>query len=199
VQEKNTSEYWRLIWDRFRAGDRQAFGILYNEYIDTLYAYGAKITADRSMLEDSIQDLFIDAYTYGRSLRQPEYLEFYLYKTLKRIIIRNIKEINRYKMTAEIADYFDLLFPVEESVDEENLVEERIQILRNEVRNLDSKRREILFLKFNSGLTYNEIALFLGQKPDTVKKQVYRVLVSLRGKITRPFMGLFLSCFRAIR
>jgi len=193
---KPDSSYWQMIWDRFRAGNRQAFETLYNEFIDSLYAYGAKITSDKSLIEDAIQDLFMDAYTYGKGLRQPEYLEFYLFKTLKRIIIRKLKESNRLKAAGEITDRFDLYFPVEESDLYEQELEEKIKILKKEVINLDSKKRELLFLKFNSGLSYIEIGKLLDLNPDTVKKQVYRLLASLREKISRSFMELFIFCFK---
>ncbi len=194
---KPDSSYWHMIWERFRSGDRQAFETLYNEFIDSLYTYGTKFTTDRLLVEDAIQDLFIDAYTYGKSLREPAYLEFYLFKTFKRIIIRKMKEAKRFRMAAEWTGQFDLAFPVEDTSEEEQSLDEKIRILKNEVSSLDSKRREMLFLKFNSGLTYNEIAQLLDLKPDAVKKQVYRLLASLREKISRPFMELFLLCFKS--
>src|SRR5690554_5020341 len=88
--------YWEQIWDRFKTGDRRAFEIIYNEYIDALFAYGSRITSHKALVEDAIQDLFLDVYTYGKRLRKPESLEFYLYKSLKRIIIRKLKEKYRF-------------------------------------------------------------------------------------------------------
>jgi RNA polymerase sigma factor (sigma-70 family) len=64
------------------------------------------------------------------------------------------------------------------------------------LENLDAKKRELLFLKFNSGLTYNEIGELLDCKPDTVKKQVQRILKFLRGKLGEDFMELFVVFFR---
>jgi RNA polymerase sigma factor (sigma-70 family) len=70
-------------------------------------------------------------------------------------------------------------------------VEEHLALLSKELGELDSKKRELLFLKFNSGLTYNEIGAMLECKPDTVKKQVSRVLRKLQSKIKKPAIGLF--------
>ena len=75
--------YWQLIWEKFRGGDRHAFESIYNEYIDVLYSYGFRITSDKSIISDAIHDLFVNVYTYSKSLHNPESLEFYLIKTLR--------------------------------------------------------------------------------------------------------------------
>ena len=183
-------EYWIFIWEKFRKGDRRAFETIYNEYVNVLFSYGCRITDDRALLHDSIQDLFIDIYTYSNSLRNPESLEFYLFKTLRNIIYRKLKEKNRFTHPEKIPEQFNLKFPVEETVIEDQ--EENLMLLQKEVQNLDSKKRELLFLKFNSGLTYNEMGKLLCINPDTAKKQVYRILKFLRGKLDKKIVGLFL-------
>jgi RNA polymerase sigma factor (sigma-70 family) len=184
--EKNISDkdYWKLVWDNFKAGDRTSFEIIYNEFADVLFAYGSRITSDKELLKDSIQDVFIDIYKYGSELRKPESLEFYLFKSLKRNIIRKIKEA---RLTEDMTS-FELKFNLEEEViPDEN---ERLLLLQKLVQSLDSSQRELLFLKFNGGLTYPEIGKLLNLKPDTVKKQVYRLLSYLRSEIGRDIIEL---------
>lgn len=182
MDHRGDKEYWQLIWDKFKAGDRSAFETIYNEFTDSLFAYGSKITADRLLLEDAIQDVFIDIYTYGKRLRQPEYLEFYLFKTLKRNVIRKLKENNRFSHSGDQIMPFQLVFPIEE-IDEKLLQEKRFQLLQKEINNLDAKKRELLFLKFNSGLTYFEIGNLLDISPESAKKQVQRLLKYFRNKL----------------
>jgi RNA polymerase sigma-70 factor (ECF subfamily) len=189
VYRTDEKEYWDLIWEKFRSGDRRAFETIYSEFVDALFAYGLKMTPHRALVEDAIQDTFLDVYHYGSRLRKPESLEFYLYKTLKRIIIKKLKEKYRFTHADDFVAQFDLKFPLEETELEE--MEEQTGMLKNELKNLDAKRRELLFLKFNSGLTYNEIGELLDCKPDTVKKQVHRILKLLRGKLGEDFLELF--------
>lgn len=181
--------YWGLIWEKFRAGDRTAFECIYNEYIDTLFAYGSRITNHRALLEDSIQDLFINIYTYGNKLRNPESLEFYLYKTLKRIIVRKLKEKYRFTHPDDFKEQFDLRFAIEDFP--EDVLDDQVALLQKELKNLDSKQRELLYLRFTSGLTYREIALLMDSTHDAVKKQVLRLLKRLQSKMNLQFMGLF--------
>ncbi len=180
--------YWQVIWNKFRDGDRKAFETIYNEFIDALYAYGTRLTSHRALVEDAIQDLFLDLYRYGSNLRKPESLEFYLYKTLRRIIIKKLKEKYRFSHPDHFTEQFDLIFPLEEMETED--LEGRIKILQKELVNLDAKKRELLFLKFNSGLTFNEMGALLDCKPDTVKKQVTRLLKKLQVKLKSQIVSL---------
>jgi RNA polymerase sigma factor (sigma-70 family) len=194
VHRADEKEYWQIIWEKFRAGDRRAFEVIYNEFVDSLFSYGSRITSHRALLEDGIQDLFLDVYTYGGALRKPESLEFYLYKTLKRIIIKKLKEKYRWAHPEAFMEHFDLKFPLEENLPEE--LDEHAGMLRKELETLDAGKRELLFLKFNTGLTYNEIGALVDCKPDTVKKQVNRLLNLLRKKLGEDFLNLFVMCVR---
>lgn len=182
--------YWQSIWDKFKSGDRKAFEIIYKEFIDVLFAYGSKLSSDKLMIEDSIQDLFLDIYTYNTKLRKIESLEFYLLKSLKRIIIRKLKEVNRFSHPEQ----FDLFFTFENEKGDQ--IEQKLEHLQNELKNLDAKKRELIFLKFNSGLTYVEIGKLLDMKPDTVKKQITRLLRYLRTDMEKEYLIPFLFlCF----
>jgi RNA polymerase sigma factor (sigma-70 family) len=183
-------EYWQFIWDKFRSGDREAFETIYNEFVDVLFSYGSRITSDRALLRDAIHDMFIDLYKYNSRLRNPESLEYYLFKTLKHNIYGKLRENSHYLCQDHIHETFDLSFSLEESSDNE-IHEEHLKILQKEVQYLDVKKRELLFLKFNSGLTYKEIGDLLTINPDTVKKQVYRIIQLLRGKLEKKFINLF--------
>jgi len=149
-----------------------------------------RLTKDKALLEDAIQDVFINAYSYGKSLRKPESLEYYLFKTLKRIILKKLKEKNRLNQPEEMNTQFDLKFTIEESNQE--ISEEQLIKLQQELLKLDTKKRELLFLKFNSGLTYKEMGQLLNLSPDAVKKQVYRLLKYIREKLGERFIELFL-------
>ncbi|NLO00693.1 MAG: sigma-70 family RNA polymerase sigma factor [Bacteroidales bacterium] len=189
-------EYWQLIWDKFRAGDRHAFETIYNEYIDVLYSYGSRITSDKSLLCDAIQDLFVNIYTYSKGLHTPESLEYYLIKTLKHILLRKLCDNKHYIHPEKMPEQFNLKFPLEQA--EQEVKEENLVLLQKELLSLDARKRELLFLKFNSGLTYNEIGQLLGIKPDTVKKQVYRILDYLRGKLKKKIVNLFVVSYKSL-
>lgn len=188
-------KYWDLIWLEFKAGDSQAFETIYNEFVDVLYAYGSKISSNKNLVEDSIQDLFIDMYRYGSKLKKPEYIEFYLFKSLKRIIIRKLKENQKFDTIDDSLERFSLKFTLED-VSENQILEKQYRLLQHELKNLDAKKRELLFLKFNSGLTYVEIGEILDVKPDTVKKQVQRLIKHIQKELGNDILELFVFCVK---
>lgn len=188
---------WSEVWMRFRSGDRDAFSEIYQEFVDALFAYGSKITPDRELLKDSIHDLFCNLYRYNPTLKNPEYLEFYLFRSLRNEIIQKIKKSRQESsLTEEGMFQFDLKFQAEQDSFDLESDELRVKALKKILQSLDSQKRELLFLKFSTGLNYAEIGQMLGINPDTAKKQIYRTLGYLRSKFGRQLLELLLVCIK---
>lgn len=174
-------EYWANAWLRFKSGDRSAFEEIYSEYIDTLFAYGSKITTNKEIIQDSIQDLFIDMYKYKINLEKPDSLEFYLLKSFKRLIQQKLKKNNKNInfSTSEFSE-LNICFNLEDDFLKKESETIKLKSLDEALNSMKPKSKELLFYKFNSNLTYKEIGELIGLKPDTAKKQVYRIIDSLR-------------------
>ena len=185
--------HWLEVTFRFRSGDQAAFGEIYTEFIDSLYAYGTKITRDRELVKDCIQDVFVNLQRINPNLHHPEYIEFYLFRSLKHAIFHKLKENKKTDtLTVEEMSVFDLQFGVEQEDYEVESERLRVEKLKSILQTLDPQRRELLFHKFSTGLNYIEIGHLLNMNPDTVKKQVYRTLDHLRGKYGGQLMELLM-------
>ncbi len=196
TKEPKNKDYWQLVWLKFKTGDRLAFQEIYLEFIDHLFAYGAKITTNRELLKDCIQDLFMDLYKYNPNLNNAELLEFYLYKSLKHLIIKRLHSESRLESIHPDYNSFELTFFAEADGYQDSTGNDLIESLQMILRTLDDKKRELLFLKFYSGLNYNEIGDLLNLKPDTVKKQVYRIMQHLQVKFRSKILQLLFVCCR---
>jgi RNA polymerase sigma factor (sigma-70 family) len=186
-------DHWLDVWIRFRSGDQAAFSEIYEDFIDPLFAYGCKITRDREMVKDCIQDIFIDLQRLQPNLHHPEYIEFYLYKSLRNAIFQKIKESKRTSfLPLEEMVSFDLQFNIEQDVFELESDSLRVKKLIQILQRLNPQKRELLFLKFSTDLNYVEIGHLLDLNPDTAKKQVYRTLDHLRGKFGNQLMELLI-------
>ena len=185
--------HWLGVWIRFRSGDQTAFREIYEEFIDSLFAYGSKITRDRELIKDCIHDVFIDLQRLQPNLHNPEYIEFYLFKSLKNAIVHKTlenKKINN--LPIEEMFYFDLQFNVERDIFDLEFDHLRLEKLNQILLTIDPQKRELLFLKFSTGMSYVEIGQLLDMNPDTVKKQVYRTLDYLRGKFGNQLLELLM-------
>ena len=185
--------HWLEVWTRFRTGNRAAFGEIYEAFIDSLFAYGNKLTRDRELIKDCIQDIFIDLQRLNPDLNHPEYIEFYLFKSLKNAILHRFKE-NKKTDSLPIQEMavFGLQFNIEQDDFDPESDRLRIEKLKSILQTLDPQKRELLFLKFTTGLNYSEIGQLLEMNPDTVKKQVYRTLDHLRNKFGNQLMELLM-------
>ncbi len=73
------------VWSRFKAGDQEAFAILYNLHIDNLYSYGTKLCKDEEAVKDALQELFLELFLKREKTKiVPENLKFYLLIKLKK-------------------------------------------------------------------------------------------------------------------
>lgn len=181
------------MWIRFQSGDQAAFSEIYQEFIDSLFAYGSKITHDRELVKDCVHDVFVELQRLKPDLHHPEYIEFYLYKSFRNAIFHKTKESKRIHHIAieDIVD-FDLQFNIEQDSLDLESDSLRIEKLKSILQTLNPQKRELLFLKFSTGLNYVEMGHLLGMNADTVKKQVYRTLDHLWDKYGSQLMELLM-------
>lgn len=158
-----------------------------------LFAYGSKITRDRELVKDCIQDIFLDLQRLNPNLHHPDYIEFYLFKSLKNAIFQRFKENKKTEsLPVDEMIIFDLQFNIEQDIFDLESDRLRMEKLKEILQTIDPQKRELLFLKFNTGLNYGEIGQLLNINPDTVKKQVYRILDHLRNKYGNQLMELLM-------
>jgi len=169
------------FWEEFRGGSQLAFTILYNQHIDPLFAYGIKLYGDDEFVKDCVHEVFLDLYLHKETLSYPRNLKFYLFKVLKSTIFRRLKRERKYAdLSNESSLLFELQYSIEDKIVAEEVAEEQMRIVENILRRLNKDQREIIFLKFESGFTYDEIAEIIGVNRESVHKQVYRILKKMR-------------------
>lgn len=178
------------IWETFKSGDKESFAYLYNLHVGTLFSYGTKLTQDENLVKDAIQEIFLDLYLKRETNNtDPENLKYYLILALKRNLIKKLKR-NR-KHLSENANgklLFEPIYSIERTIiqqeDDLNL-NRRISNLLNK---LPAGQKEALYLRFYESLEYGEIAKLLSISIESVRKQVYRALKSIRESfVNEPF------------
>ncbi len=174
--------YDPLIWENFKAGDKEAFALVYNQHVQTLFHYGTKISPDEELVKDSIQEIFIDLYLKRKKNNtDPENLKFYLILALKRNLIKKLKR-NRKQIheTSGLEFIFEPEYCIEKTIiEKEENKEQKIKI-GQALSQLPPKQKEALYLRFNEGLDYPDIAQLMEISTESARKQVYRALKYLR-------------------
>ena len=170
------------IWQNFRRGNRNAFQKIYFEHYRVLYNYCRKYTNDISLVEDIIQDLFTTLLERKEYLSDTDNIRFYLFSSIRRRLFKalNAKE---FKVT-DLFDNNNPAFHLDQSVepdygndDDENRFQ---SLLMKSLNNLGERQKEIVYLKYYTGLNSKEIAEMLGVSNQTVRNTLCTALVKIR-------------------
>ena len=163
-----------LIWQKFKSGDRQAFLTLYDQYFPVLFRYCRQMTPATQLIEDTIHDLFITLWDRRHYLGEVQSVQAYLITSARRLIIQRLKKDSGEELTDKLSIApFELVIDMTVPCD-----------LAQALQELNEKQREVLFLKFYNGLSYQEIAEAMNLRLDTVYKIAKRSLSKLRKRLT---------------
>lgn len=165
----------------FKEGSSQAFDTLYKTHIHSLIHYGYKVTNNRSLIQDSIQDLFVELWQSRSTLAQAHSIRHYLLKSLRYKIIRSLQtEVGQPLEGADIPDDSNTI---------EHLILEGEDSLRHSLQlgaallQLPKRQKEAIHLRYFQGLSNEEVAQIMGVNYQSACKFIYTALRTLRKKL----------------
>jgi RNA polymerase sigma factor (sigma-70 family) len=163
------------------AGDREAFSALVRRY--QVYAYGVAIStvSDFDLARDVVQEAFLCAYRDLRKLREPARFAGWLHGIVRHTGLRALREVAQLRSMAD--DLRRQARPEPKPPDEVAEKTERLEIVRSALERLGTKNREAVSLYYVDGLSYSEIAGFLGVTEVTVQGRLQRARVTLRKEL----------------
>jgi len=186
-----------MLWNRFRNGDREAFGQLAGEYYRALYNYGLRLSADKSFVSDCIQELFLELWERRSFLSGTNFVKTYLLRALRHKIIKESIRLRRFQEPGEL-DFLTANAPSIES-DIVQGEQERLQFRQlNEILDqLTKRQQEIIYLRFYQDLEYDEISDIMSLTRQSVANLLHRTLKDIRSKwvVLVICCAFFFSCF----
>ena len=152
-------------------GDREAFRHLVERYQKRAVAHAMTVLLNRDDAEDAVQEAFIDAFkAIGRFDTSRTFYQWFY------VLLRN----RCYKMTARRR-------PTENLEDVQLLAAQREDdtrfALEKALHSLTHEEREIVSLKYFSGLSYDELAAHLQIPRGTVMSRLFYARQRLQGKL----------------
>ncbi len=169
------------IWNAFKKGSREAFERIYRDNIRDLLNYGYKVTSDRRLIEDSIQDLFMELWNSRSRVSETTSVRFYLFKALRYKIVRNSRRHPDLLDGNVRADSIDFA----EGSHESHLIALEIQSmqmanLRGLIASLPARQREAINLRYFQHFSNEEIARIMGVSYPSACKFIYAALKNLK-------------------
>lgn len=186
-----------MLWKLFREGDEHAFSELFELTSDRLYRYGTKFVNDEEQVKDCIQELFIKLYENRRQLPATTNPLFYLFSSLKNLLIDTIRHNQRmiYISPEELPFHVQFAFNQEDDEEPDDNIKARFE----EVLSLLSDRqKEVIYLRFQADMSYEEISQLLDINNQSVRNIIYRAMEKIRTSLDldTTLITLFISMLR---
>ncbi len=168
------------IWENFKAGDKSALNYVYFQYFHPMFQYGIRFKDDPEFIKDCIQDVFLKLIQAGDKLSPTENIRFYLLRALKNAIFKQIEKNKRIELVEFVPLKFDAPFILEEELAEKENVSNKEVALLNALKQLSDRQREIIYLRYECSMEYEQICDIMQLKSDSARKLLFRAIKSLR-------------------
>jgi RNA polymerase sigma factor (sigma-70 family) len=179
------------IWEKFKHAEDGALSLIYNQHVNFLFGYGRKFSADDDFIFDTIQDLFYYLITNRKNLGEVRNIRLYLLKSLRRRLILELgKKQKQAKLKNDYLSEPEIVFPVEENLIRDEEEKLRMELIRQGMKQLNSKQREALYYKYTCGFSYQQICEIMSVSNDTARQLVSRAVGSLRKYIGKDIVTL---------
>ena len=178
------------IVTRAQAGDAEAFGLLYDRYIDVVYRYIYYRVANATLAEDLTSETFlralrrISSYTWqGRDFGA-------WLVTIARNLIADHFKSGRYRMEVATSDLVEAgADRSEEGPENEVLTSITNAALLEAVKQLNAEQQECISLRFLQGMSVAETAQIMGKNEGAIKALQYRAVKSLSRLLPEDLLG----------
>ena len=186
------------IWTKFKNGDGDALSFIYAENSNKLYLYGLKLTTNYSIIEDSIHDLFSDLIRNRKKLGETDNIHFYLIKSFKRRLQRQLHKEQRYNLKDNDQEYaFDITYSIEHDIILEENSNQKIRFLNEALKDLTPRQKEAVYLKFTQGVEYVDIAEMMDMSVESCRNLICKAIKSLKESLqpsgSTPLFLLFIQ------
>ena len=188
AKDKLTPAEHTALWNDVRSGNKEAFAQLYELFAADLYRYGYNLVRNKQLVEDCLHELFLHIFNQQSKLGQTDNIRFYLYRALRRRLTDSLTKLNKFDSDDYIFDNAEFLIqPYESDLIKEEIADKQKQLVIAELNKLPKRQKEILYLVYMQGFTYQQAS----EAMDITMKSVYNTinvaLTTLRGYLQETF------------
>jgi RNA polymerase sigma-70 factor (ECF subfamily) len=180
MQRAQTTDEHALV--RLAQTDAQAFGDLYDRYVQRVYRYCYYRTSSPPDAEDLTAQIFLAALEALPRYRQDGHFAAWLFSIARRKVADFHRRPSRTAHTQVSLDeaalppiHTDLALEVETS--------QRREYLLKQIQALTEEERELIHLRYVAELSFAEIARTLQKNEEAVKKSMYRLIARLKEEL----------------
>ena len=167
-------------------GGRREFESIVEIYYPKAMRLAYLISGSYADSQDIVQEAFTSCYINRGKIKEPQYFERYLYKTLSRKAWSYCKKMRREQPVEEIFD--------ENTADNFSVAEDFVQRQENRqifsiILSLPIKQRTAVILYYYNNLSTKEIAKITGSFEGTVKSRLFSARKSIKKQLEAAEAG----------
>jgi RNA polymerase sigma-70 factor, ECF subfamily len=166
-------------------GDADAFGQVYDAYVDSIYRYLYYRVGSHALAEDLTSETFlralrrIDSFTWqGKDIGA-------WFVTIARNLVTDHVKSSRFKLEVSTADMLDADH-ADDGIEDEVLGRLQSAVLLDAVRQLRAEQQECIVLRFLQGLTVAETSAVMGRSEGAIKQLQLRAVRALAKLMPDP-------------
>lgn len=175
------AEVWALV-EQAQAGDAEAFGRIYDRYVDTVFRFIYFRVGNRQLAEDLTSDTFLRALKrIGSFTWQGRDLGAWLVTIARNLVADHFKS-GRYRLEVTAGDVLDADREDRgpEGSPESAVVDHITNVaLLSAVKRLNPEQQECIVLRFLQGFSVAETAQAMGKNEGAIKALQYRAVRAL--------------------
>lgn len=175
---------------RLKAGDAEAFDLLFRKYGPPLLNFINRIIGDRDRAEDLLQETFLRVFRHLARYRPQARFSTWVYRIATNLCYNELRARRRHRLVSidgsERARIESSLSGSGRQSDDPHalvVLDEEVRRVEEAIRSLPENERIVLVLRFYNEHTYAEIAEILACPLGTVKSRLHAAVRRLRQAI----------------
>lgn len=178
--EKKLQEDPKMLMELAKAGDKEAFGRIYELYFVPVFRYIYFFVKSREEAEDLTQTVFIKIFSSLSKFNQENKSPLAYFLTVSKNTVIDYWRSKKNIFIQDSEKVFEELHNENDNplkIAKEKEFKREIQIA---IKHLTEAQREVIVLKFINDMKNKEIADYLGKTEEAVRQLQCRALKSLR-------------------
>lgn len=160
--------------------DADAFGELYNLYVEKIYRFIYFKVSSQEEAQDITSETFLKTWEYINKEERIENFKALLYKIARNLVISSYRKRSKSEILME--DNLDEIMDERSKEKFINRAESKLELqnIEKNLRKLKDEYREIIILKYIEGFSTSEIAKILEKPNNNVRVLTHRALKALK-------------------
>ena len=173
--------------ERAKGGDIGCYQNLYDAYARKVLNFIYRMVNSAEEAEDLTQETFVAVFTKLRSLKDDEKFEPWLFRIARNFVYQKYRIRTPVTVSVEALDEdgqpVAQVPDTRKNPDESFQAQELEDVVERAVNELPEKYREVFVLSAIQHLSYQEIAEIVGRSLPSVKTDIHRARLAVRGKV----------------